>query len=143
MTEEEIEVIAEELAKIGGTSWYPGREQGPLLRLVSDRYREQARAVIVLIDRLRASRDAAVPQDNPGSAPHDGSERPALNASDHLRPGARVIYRPPGDRRAYPCQIVEIRGQKVYLAPVVRNCVGWIAMEYLLPSQPEKFSGTE
>ena len=46
MTEEEIEIVAQELAKIGGTSWYPGREPGTMLRVVTERYREQARVVI-------------------------------------------------------------------------------------------------
>lgn len=32
MTEEEVDVVAEELAKMGGTAWYPGRQQGSLLR---------------------------------------------------------------------------------------------------------------
>jgi hypothetical protein len=31
MTDEEIEVVAEELAKSGGLSWYPGRTPGPLM----------------------------------------------------------------------------------------------------------------
>ena len=43
MTEEEIEIVAEELAKIGGVTWYPGREKGTLMRVVCDRYRDRAR----------------------------------------------------------------------------------------------------
>ena len=41
MTDEEIEVVAEELAKRNGSSWYPGRMQGPLTRLVTDYYRDK------------------------------------------------------------------------------------------------------
>ena len=41
MTDEEIEVVAEELAKRDGLSWYPGRRQGPLTRLVTDYYRDK------------------------------------------------------------------------------------------------------
>jgi hypothetical protein len=41
MTDEEIEVVAEELAKRDGSSWYPGRMQGPLTRLVTDYYRDK------------------------------------------------------------------------------------------------------
>jgi len=41
MTDEEIEVVAEELAKGDGSSWYPGRRQGPLTRLVTDCYRDK------------------------------------------------------------------------------------------------------
>jgi hypothetical protein len=40
MTEEEVEVVAEELAKIGGTAWCSGRGRGPHLRVVTSRYRE-------------------------------------------------------------------------------------------------------
>ena len=54
MTEEEIEAVAEELAKAGGLSWHPGRTRGPLLRTVSERYRDRARLAIEALDRLRA-----------------------------------------------------------------------------------------
>jgi hypothetical protein len=54
MTEEEIEAVAEELAKAGGLSWYPGRTRGPLLRTVSERYRDRARLAIEALDRVRA-----------------------------------------------------------------------------------------
>jgi hypothetical protein len=46
MIGEEIEVVAEELAKSGGLSWYPGHTPGPLMRLVTDHYRDQARVII-------------------------------------------------------------------------------------------------
>ena len=64
MTEEEIEVVAEELAKIGGVTWYPGREKGSLIRVVCDRYRDRARVAIEALERYRAGRDAALTQDN-------------------------------------------------------------------------------
>jgi hypothetical protein len=53
MTDEEVEIVAQELAKIGGTSWYPGREPGAILRPVTDRYRDQARVIIRAFDDLR------------------------------------------------------------------------------------------
>src|SRR3954471_2147771 len=53
VTEDEIEVVAEELAKAGGLSWYPGRQHGSLLRVVSDRYRDRARLAIAALDRCR------------------------------------------------------------------------------------------
>jgi len=107
MTEEEIEIVAEELAKIGGVSWYPGREKGTLMRVVSDRYRDRARIAIEALDRYRASK-AAVVQDN--SEPHR-----------------------PGDRRAYPCRVVEIEGSRAYLAPILRACTDWVSIEHLTP----------
>jgi hypothetical protein len=63
MTEEEIEAVAEELAKAGGLSWYPGRTRGPLLRTVSERYRDRARLAIEALDRVRArNQDLNAPQ---------------------------------------------------------------------------------
>jgi len=64
MTEEEVEVVAEELARIGGTSWYPGREKGILLRIVSDRYRDRARVAIAALDRLRAAQQHSTDEDD-------------------------------------------------------------------------------
>ena len=61
MTEEEIEIVAHELAKAGGTSWYPGRERGTMLRVVTERYREQARVVIRTYDGLRAQQEVSHP----------------------------------------------------------------------------------
>jgi len=130
MTEEEIEIVAEELAKIGGVSWYPGREKGTLMRVVSDRYRDRARIAIEALDRYRASK-AAVVQDN--SEPHR-PEIPAVVASgDEIKPGSTVVYRPPGDRRAYPCRVVEIEGSRAYLAPILRACTDWVSIEHLTP----------
>ena len=54
VTDEEIEVVAEELAKAGGVSWYPGRTLVAFLRPVSERYRDRARLAIAALDRLRA-----------------------------------------------------------------------------------------
>ena len=59
MTDEEIEAVAEELAKIGGLSWYPGRTDGPLLRPISERYRDRARVAIAALDRVRAGKEAS------------------------------------------------------------------------------------
>jgi hypothetical protein len=137
MTEEEIEVVAEELAKIGGVTWYPGRERGTLMRVVCDRYRDRAKMAIEALERYRAARQASVSQDN---------ERPATPATisapaslDHdIRPGATVIYRPPGDRRAYPCRVVEIKGNRAYLAPILRACTDWVSIEHLMPSKTDE-----
>jgi len=132
MTEEEIEVVAEELAKIGGVSWYPGREKGDLIRVVCDRYRDRARLAIEALERYRAGRDASLVQDNergPGTAAPDYSH------NEDIRPGSTVIYRPPGDRRAYPCRVVEIEGNRAYLAPILRACTEWVSIEHLVPSR--------
>jgi len=99
MTDEEIEVVAEELAKSGGLSWYPGRTPGPLLRLVTDHYREQARAVIAALDHVRAGGE---PSRTPALRREGSPETVQCGSANEVRPGATIIYRPPGDRRAYP-----------------------------------------
>jgi|SRR3712207_1765466 len=138
MTEEEVEVVAEELAKIGGTAWYPGRQQGPLLRAVTERYREQARVVIAALESRRASSEAAVTPDPTVGENRDGERSSRTDAIPDIRPGATVIYRPAGDQRAYPCRVVEIRGSQAYLAPILRACIGWISIETLqVPSEDE------
>ncbi len=127
MTEEEIEIVAEELAKIGGVAWYPGREKGSILRVVSDRYRDRARAAIEAIDRHRAAHPPTVVQDNLDAEP------PPAVSTDEIKPGSTVVYRPPGDRRAYPCRVVEIEGSRAYLAPILRACTDWVSIEHLVP----------
>jgi hypothetical protein len=62
MTNEEVEIVAEELAKIGGVTWYPGREKGTLMRVVSDRYRDRARIAIEALDRFPFSRHFPFPR---------------------------------------------------------------------------------
>jgi hypothetical protein len=140
MTEEEIEIVAEELAKIGGVAWYPGREKGTLMRVVCDRYRDRAKVAIEALDRYRASQQAsaALSQDNRQAAKLTQKERPSHAAAhDNIQPGATVIYRPPGDRRAYSCRVVEIEGNRAYLAPILRACTDWVSIEHLVPSPQE------
>src|SRR3712207_2433578 len=134
MTEEEIEIVAEELAKIGGVAWYPGREKGTLMRVVSDRYRDRARIAIEALDRFRESKQASLAQDNAANEGLAKSEADLPNADNDIKPGSTVIYRPPGDRRAYPCRVVEIEGSRAYLAPILRACTDWVSIEHLLPS---------
>ncbi|WP_262298306.1 hypothetical protein [Microvirga sesbaniae] len=138
MTEEEVNVVAEELAKIGGTAWYPGRQQGPLLREVTERYREQARAVIAALEHRRASSEAAVSPDPTVGENREVEKSSRADVVPDIQPGATVIYRPAGDQRAYPCRVVEIRGSQAYLAPILRACIGWISIETLqVPSEDE------
>jgi hypothetical protein len=135
MTEEEIEVVAEELAKIGGVAWYPGREKGSILRTVSDRYRDRARAAIEALDRFRTSQSPILIQDNADTIS-------PLISMDEIKPGSTVVYRPPGDRRAYPCRVVEIEGSRAYLAPILRACTDWVSIEHLMP-EPERSAAQE
>jgi hypothetical protein len=143
MTEEEVDVVAEELAKIGGTAWYPGRQQGPLLREVTERYREQARVVIAALERRRASSEAAFTPDPTVGENRDVERSSRSVAIPDIRPGATVIYRPAGDQRAYPYRVVEIRGSRAYLAPILRACIGWISIETLQVPPEDGSSGSE
>ncbi|WP_194164669.1 hypothetical protein [Microvirga thermotolerans] len=125
MNDEEVEIVAAELAKIGGTSWYPGRGNGPVLRVVTERYRDRARAAIAALDRYRARRSNGPQPDASGKeAPASGA--PMFLATGSVRKGATVIYRPPGDRRAYPCTIEKIAEDFVYLVPKAQEPVGWV-----------------
>src|SRR5215203_6694233 len=111
MTDDEVDWVAAELAKAGGVSWYPGRERGPL-KVVSDRYRDRARLAIAALERYRASKPDAAPPVEIEAELHE----PEAHASHPPAPdnalvvGSMVLYRPPGDRRAYPCQIEKIEG---------------------------------
>lgn len=131
VTDEEIEAVAEELAKAGGTSWYPGRTRGALLRSVSERYRDRARLAIAALDRVRAA--------NGGSAEPQSSEAipapvPSNSGSpDQIHVGAVVVYRPPGDQRAITCRIERIEAGQAYLVPVSRPDVGWVALDSFDP----------
>lgn len=133
MRDEEIEFVAEELAKIGGTSWYPGREEGSLVRVVSQRYRDRARVAIAALERYRASgreRDGNEPAAPAATPP----PRPVA-VDDRLVVGAVVIYRPPGDRRAYACRIEDVADGRIYLVPDIKCCTGWVSVASL--AEPE------
>ena len=56
--------------------------------------------------------------------------------------GAVVIYRPPGDRRAYTCRIEDVADGRVYLVPDIKSCTGWVSIANLA-SGPEGSSQTE
>ena len=139
MTEEEVEVVAEELAKVGGIAWYPGRQEDSLMRVVTERYRDRARVAIAALERLHASKLAAIAQDRRMSERGPANDFLASfeEGDEDLKSGATVIYRPPGDRRAYSCRVVEIEGNRAYLAPILRACTDWVSIEHLMPSSKE------
>ena len=132
MSEDEVEIVAAELAKAGGVGWYPGRERGPL-KHVANRYRDRARLAIAALDRFRAGQQNADAADSIAI----GHLEPALGTSsmpEHsLQAGSTVLYRPPGDRRAYPCRIDKVEGSRVHLVPDIKACTGWIDASKLLP----------
>ena len=131
MTDEEIEVVAQELAKVGGLSWYPGRTRGPLLRSVSERYRDRARVAIAALERLKASKEGKTMPHGSSSSNLVEAQSSASEPPDHLQVGGVVVYRPPGDRRAMPCQIAKMEAERAYLVPCPRSDVGWVSLEDL------------
>lgn len=136
VTDEEIEAVAEELAKAGGLSWYPGRTRGALLRPVSDRYRDRARLAIAALERVRA-----------GQAEREASEQPRQGAPsrgpDRVQEGGIVVYRPPGDQRAISCRVEKIEDGRAYLVPVPRPDIGWVSLESLYPLEGEASTKSE
>jgi len=133
MTEEEIEIVAQELAKVGGLSWYPGRTRGPLLRSVSERYRDRARVAIAALERLKASKEGKTVPHRSSASNLVEAQSSASEPPDHLQVGGVVVYRPPGDRRAMPCQIAKMEAERAYLVPCPRSDVGWVSLEDLSP----------
>ncbi len=136
MTEEEIEAVAEELAKIGGVSWYPGRAPGPLLRVVSERYRDRARVAIAALDRLRAGSTDVDPQQTAEASAQGAA------SDDQLQVGTIVVYRPPGDQRAIPCRVEKLDDGRAYLVPCPRPDVGWVSVENLVPVKADEQHGS-
>jgi hypothetical protein len=132
MTDEEVDWVAAELAKAGGVSWYPGRERGPL-KVVSDRYRDRARLAIAALERYRAAKQDAALANNVEDSQRepDTNERPRPASENSIMPGTTVLFRPPGDQRAYPCRVEKIEGGRAYLVPDIKTCTGWVDLERL------------
>lgn len=128
MAEDQVEIVADLLARIGG-SWYPDRTRNAL-RVVSDRHREVARLVFEALGRPT---DTA--QDE-----QTGAAATSFNFAkdDQLYVGATVIYRPVGEKRAITCQVEKMDRGRAFLVPVDPE-VGWVPMRTIRPLTP----GTE
>jgi hypothetical protein len=138
VTEDEIEAVAEELAKAGGVSWYPGRERGPLLKVVSDRYRDRARLAIAALDRYRAQKAGVASTEGVEAELPSALTKAGTTSDTTIQVGATVIYRPPGEQRAYPCTVKRIEGGRAYLVPHLRAWTGWVPIGSLSPVPPEE-----
>jgi hypothetical protein len=131
VTEDEIEVVAAELAKAGGVSWHCGHERGPL-KLVLDRYRDRARLAIAALDRVRAAKHNISPARLPGEPPGPSVRVSVeLISGEGVSEGSLVLYHPPGDQRTYSCRVQKIQGSRIYLVPELPTCTGWVDLDNL------------
>jgi hypothetical protein len=131
MTDDEVEAVAAELAKAGGISWHPGHERGPL-KVVMDRYRDRARLALATFERVRAAKQAISP--DPAESEQlrcDSKATLELISGDAVSAGSLVLYRPPGDKRMYPCRVKKVDGGLAYLEPEIPSCTGWVDLENL------------
>jgi hypothetical protein len=90
------------------------------MRAVTERFRDRARAAIAALDRYRAPAVTGL-----GA----GDRIPVVSAAsegERLRLGATVIYRPPGDRRAYSCIVDQVRDGFIHIVPQIPGSDGWI-----------------
>ena len=131
MTECEVEAVAAELAKVGDVSWHSGQERGPL-KLVMDRYRDRARLAIAALDRVRAA-EQSISLGTIGSEPAGPNAQAGFEqvSGDVVSEGSLVLYRPPGDKRTYPCRVEKLDGSRAYLVPEIPTCTGWVDLENL------------
>jgi hypothetical protein len=129
MTEGEVEAVAAELAKAGGVSWHAGQERGPL-KLVMDRYRDRARLAIAALDRVRAA-EQSISRDTVGLEQLGPIAQASLEpvSGAVVSAGSLVLYRPPGDKRTYPCRVEKLDGSRAYLVPEIPTCTGWVDLE--------------
>ena len=125
MTEDEVEIVAQEMAKIGGTTWYPGRTSGAVLRVVNERYRDRARVAIAALERLRAGKEVL------NDTLAQQASKPSADAS--LQVGTIVVFRPSGERRAVTCRIERLEEGRAYLVPCPKPDIGWNSLEDLQP----------
>jgi hypothetical protein len=122
MTDDEVEIVAQLLARVGG-SWYPEQRTRPALRPVMTRHRDVARLVLSAIARDKADSDSS------------GASAFNFADDDQLYVGATVVYRPPGEKRAITCRIAKMDHGRAYLAPASQE-IGWVPVQSLRPLKP-------
>jgi len=128
MAEDQVEILADLLARIGG-SWYPARTR-TALRVVSERHREVARLALEALGR-----PTGATQEEQTAAARGFN----FAKDDQLHVGATVIYRPVGEKRAITCQVEKMDHGRAFLVPVADD-VGWVPLRtirLLAPSAEE------
>lgn len=127
MTEQEVEAVAELLAKVG-SSYYPERTK-PTLRTINSKHREIAQLVLDALEQVRGTQqDAANDRSNGGNSFNFAD-------ADLLYVGAAVVYRPPGEKRAITCLIEKMEHGRAYLVPAQQE-IGWVPTHTLSPLKP-------
>ncbi|NIX77464.1 hypothetical protein [Microvirga terricola] len=129
MSEVEVELVAELLAKIGGT-WNPDRAR-PTQGTVGNRHRDVAKLILAAVERSRVANEMTAGSGAGAAAPADGE---TLNDAEGnpLHVGAAVTYRPPGDKRTFACRIERIEYGRAYIVPAHRE-IGWVSTLTLVP----------
>ncbi len=131
MTDDEVEVVAAELAKAGGVSWHSGQGRGPL-KLVMDRYRDRARLAIAALERVRAAKQTmSLASTKVEQLEPDKRATLASVLGEAVSVGSLVLYRPPGDKRSYPCRVEKVDESRVFLVPEIPSCTGWVDLDNL------------
>ena len=126
MTEQEVEAVAELLAKVG-SSYYPERTK-PTLRTINNKHREVAQLVLQALEQMRGRGE------DPDERPDEGASFSFADA-DLLYVGAAVVYRPPGEKRAITCLIEKMERGRAYLVPTPQK-IGWVPSHTLSPLKP-------
>lgn len=138
MTEEEIKLVAEVLANIGG-NWYPERAQSEP-KAVTNRHREVARLIVAAVERAKAANQSAIDVEA-ASEPSLKARLSTNHENDALNIGESVLYRPPGDKRTLACRIEKLEGGQAYVVPELRE-IGWVSTHSLLPLNVNRDTGT-
>jgi hypothetical protein len=129
MTNEEVEIVAELLAKVGG-NWFPERARlGG--KMVTSRQRDLARLILAEVERTRMRKSKSPESASSTPEVSEESGAPSIEQSSWTV-GATVEYCPPGDKRSFTCRIEKLENGRAYLAPVGRE-VGWVSTHTLLP----------
>jgi hypothetical protein len=88
---------------------------------------------IAALDRYRAQKADSAPLDSVDAEQAPAPVGASAAADGTLQAGATVVYRPPGEQRAYPCRVEKIEGGQVYLVPQLGAWTGWVPIENLSP----------
>lgn len=130
MMDEEVELVAELLAQVGG-SWFPERTK-PALRTINNRHRDVARLIIGELERAQAAKDEAAQVTSSALENSGGGDPFNFANDDQLYVGATVVYRHPGEKRAITCKIEKMDHGRAYLVPHQRE-IGWVPTQTLVP----------